>query len=192
MMEETIGGAGYVLGHSMRELARIERQAGFFADATRDGLHRAGLEPGMRVLDLGCGVGDVSLAAAEIVGPSGLVTGIDISPHALAVARARAQQGGAVAHFEQVSIEGFQRFGEFDAVIGRFILVHFPDPVATLRQVAGQLRPGTPLVSMEMDMDRTEASAPFPLFVEHVGNIVKMYRAMGLSPDMGTKLYATY
>jgi hypothetical protein len=43
-----------------------------------------------------------------------------------------------------------------------------------------------------MDMDRAEASAPFPLFDRHVGNIIKMYRAMGLSPDMGVKLYATY
>jgi len=192
MIEEAIGGTGYVLGHSLRELARIEKQAGFFAEATRDGLLRAGLEPGMRVLDLGCGVGDVSLAAAEIVGASGQVTGIDISPNALVVARARAQQRGVAAHFEQGSIERFPHFGAFDAVIGRFILVHFPDPVATLRQVAQQLRPGTTLIFMEMDMDRAEASAPFPLFVEHVGNIIKMYRAMGLSPDMGVKLYATY
>jgi ubiquinone/menaquinone biosynthesis C-methylase UbiE len=184
--------AGYVLGHSERELARLEKQAGFYAEATRDGLRKAGIVPGMRVLDVGCGVGDVSLIAAGLVGPSGEVTGIDISAGAVAIATARAGKQGARARFEPSSIESFARFGEFDAVIGRFILVHFPDPAALLRTLASKLRPGTILVSMEMDMERAEATAPFPLFERHLGNIIRMYRTMGLSPDMGMKLHATY
>src|SRR5690606_17958552 len=79
----------YVLGHSERELDRLHRQAMLFADLTRDILVRAGLESGMRVLDIGCGVGDVSLIAAELVTSGGAVTGVDPSPEALAVARAR-------------------------------------------------------------------------------------------------------
>lgn len=183
---------GYVLGHSERELKRLEAQAGFYAEATRDGLLKAGIAPGMKVLDLGCGVGDVSLIAAEIVGPSGGVTGIDISDGAIAVSQARAAQRGLSAQFIQSPIDSYEGYAEFDAVVGRFILVHFPDPAGIVRLVASKLRRGTPLVSMEMDMSTAAATASFPLFDLHLGNIRKMYATMGLSPDMGMKLHSTF
>jgi ubiquinone/menaquinone biosynthesis C-methylase UbiE len=182
----------YVLGHSGRELARLEGQAAFFADATRDGLVKAGIGPGMNVLDIGCGVGDVSLIAAELVGPSGSVTGIDISEDALSVAAARATSRSLPARFERSPIADFARYPAFDAVVGRFILVHMPDPAAALGAVAAQLKPGTPMVSMEMDMGTASASTPLPLFEQHLDNIRRMYAMIGLSPDMGTKLHATY
>jgi cyclopropane fatty-acyl-phospholipid synthase-like methyltransferase len=52
-----------VLGHSAGELARLERQAEIFAEITENILRRAGIGRGMRILDIGCGVGDVSLAS---------------------------------------------------------------------------------------------------------------------------------
>ena len=61
----------YVLGHEDAELARLEHQAGILAPATEAILRMAGLAPGMRVLDLGTGLGDVAFAAAGIVGPAG-------------------------------------------------------------------------------------------------------------------------
>ena len=50
----------------------------------------AGIRPGMRVLDLGCGAGDVTFVAADLVGPDGSVVGVDRSPQALARAQLRA------------------------------------------------------------------------------------------------------
>jgi ubiquinone/menaquinone biosynthesis C-methylase UbiE len=191
-MSESGGQTGYVLGHSERELKRLEAQAGFYEEATRDGLLKAGVAPGMKVLDLGTGVGDVALIAAEIVGPEGAVTGIDISDGAVAIAGARAAQRGLKATFHKAGIDSFECFADFDAVIGRFILVHFPDPAAVVRAVAAKMKKGAPLVSMEMDMSTGAASAPFPLFDHHLGNIRKMYASMGLSPDMGVKLHATF
>jgi cyclopropane fatty-acyl-phospholipid synthase-like methyltransferase len=55
----------YALGYSEDEAHRLTRQAAFFEDLTADVLRRAGIGPGMHVLDLGCGVGDVSLLAVE-------------------------------------------------------------------------------------------------------------------------------
>lgn len=182
----------YVLGHSNRELARLERQAGLYAEATRDGLIKAGLVSGMRVLDLGCGVGDVTFIASDLVTGTGSVTGIDISETAIATSRARAELRPNGAQFEQVAVEVFDRFTKFDAVIGRFILVHFSEPSAILRLVASRVRPGTLMVSMEMDISSALATAPFPLMDQHVSDIVKTYRAIGLSPDMGTRLHSAY
>ena len=66
-------GEEYVLGHTAAELARLDAQAQALAEPTRLAMGLAGLRPGMRVLDLGAGTGEVALLAAELVGPEGSV-----------------------------------------------------------------------------------------------------------------------
>jgi len=78
----------------------------------------------MRVLDLGCGPGDVSFLAAEMVGASGWVIGIDQAPEAITLARNRAREKGIKnVDFELTPIEMFSSPIRFDAVVGRYILV---------------------------------------------------------------------
>ena len=84
----------YVLGHSQREIRRLRTQAAILRPITERLLRNVKIGPGMRVLDLGCGAGDASMLAAEFVGPTGLVVGIDRSPEVLAVAAERAQAAG--------------------------------------------------------------------------------------------------
>ena len=71
----TDSGSGYELGSGEDELARLELQGTALAPATRMIFAAAGLRPGMRVLDLGCGAGDVAFVAAGLVGPQGQVVG---------------------------------------------------------------------------------------------------------------------
>ena len=80
----------YILGHSPAEVRRLMLQATILRPITERLLRSAKLGPGMRVLDLGCGAGDVSMLAAEFVGPSGAIVGIDRSPEVVASASARA------------------------------------------------------------------------------------------------------
>ena len=63
-------------------------------DLTEDVLRRAGIGPGVRVLDIGCGVGDVSLLAGKLVGPTGLVLGVDRSADSIDIAQRRATEAG--------------------------------------------------------------------------------------------------
>src|SRR6202007_1153318 len=84
----------YPLGYSESEFRRLERMAAFFRDLTEEVLRRAGVAPGMHVLDVGCGVGDVSLLAGTLVGPTGAVLGIDRSAEAVDTARRRAAAAG--------------------------------------------------------------------------------------------------
>src|SRR3984893_7465452 len=80
----------YALGHSERELERLSAQARLIDPITRHFFRDAGIIPGMRVLDVGSGVGDVSFLVADLVGEAGEVVGVDRSPNALAAARSRA------------------------------------------------------------------------------------------------------
>jgi len=94
----------YILGHSDRGIRRLMHQAAILRPIT-EGLPRgAGIGRGMRILDLGCGAGDVSMLAAELVGAAGSVVGIDRNQDVIAVARERAQAAklGQVG-FEEVS-----------------------------------------------------------------------------------------
>ena len=84
----------YLLGDDTGELQRLEEQARMLAPATRAILEMAGIRPGMRVVDLGTGAGDVALELAAMVGPSGSVIGIDQSAEALACARRRTAARG--------------------------------------------------------------------------------------------------
>ncbi len=70
----------YELGHSDRELKRLRLQAELIDPFTRQYYRDAGIEQGMRVLDVGSGGGDAALVAAELVGEAGEVVGVDIGP----------------------------------------------------------------------------------------------------------------
>jgi ubiquinone/menaquinone biosynthesis C-methylase UbiE len=87
--EHVGAGRTYVLGNEAEELERLDRQAQMIERPTRLLLQAAGLTKGMRVLDLGTGVGHVARLAGEIVGPTGSVTGLDQSRDVLAAARDR-------------------------------------------------------------------------------------------------------
>jgi ubiquinone/menaquinone biosynthesis C-methylase UbiE len=68
----------YVMGRTSEEYERLRRQSEFLEPITRAVLSRAGLCPGMRCLDVGCGPGEVMRLMAEQVGPAGQVVGIDV------------------------------------------------------------------------------------------------------------------
>lgn len=139
----------YVLGHDPAELARLERQAAIYAEATRRLFAAAGIGPGHRVLDLGCGAGDVSLLAAERVGPTGVVVGVDRAAAAIATARRRAAaRGFAHVRFLEGELEALA-LDPVDAVVGRFVLMHQPDPARVLAHAAAAVGPGGVVAVME-------------------------------------------
>lgn len=88
-MTENAHLAGYILGYSDHELGRLRRQATVIDPITRRFFTAAGIAPGMRVLDVGSGAGDVSLLLADLVGPDGQVVGTDLNAVAIDHARTR-------------------------------------------------------------------------------------------------------
>ncbi|MDR5879883.1 class I SAM-dependent methyltransferase [Caballeronia sp. LZ032] len=183
----------YVLGHSDPEMERLDHQARFISDLTEDVLRRAGLAPGMRVLDLGCGAGDVSFLAAALVGTNGSVLGIDRSPEIIDKARRRAEHAHLNhVRFEAGSVTDVDIVGEVDAVIGRLILLHLPDPAATLRRLAAQAGSGTLFVFHEMDMSTARSLPEAPLCAQGTRWIIETFRRAGVDTEMGAKLFKTF
>lgn len=184
---------GYALGHSESELTRLQKQAEFYAEFTRNILLKAGIQSGMRVLDVGCGVGDVSMEAARIVGSTGAVVGIDQSDAALAMATRRAAHAGyAHATFRKGDLHDRDGGPLFDAVIGRFILLHVKNPAAALRALLDRVAPGGRIAFIEMDLSSAQVTPPLSLFDETLSWIRTTYLRDGVEIDMGSRLFACY
>jgi ubiquinone/menaquinone biosynthesis C-methylase UbiE len=182
----------YILGHSDSELHRLQQQGEIFGEATVEVFRRAGIGRGMRVLDVGCGAGDVSLIVGELVGPEGSVLGVDRTREAVETAAERvAARGLSHIRFTMGELNRLDDLGEFDAIVGRFILLHLADPAETLRQLARRAPDGV-LAFVEMDIGAAGVVPPIPLFDQSVAWIVELYRATGVEPDMGSRLYATF
>jgi ubiquinone/menaquinone biosynthesis C-methylase UbiE len=165
--------AKYILGHSQEEIRRLMFQAAILRPFTERLLRNAEIGPGMRVLDLGCGAGDVSILAAEFVGPSGSVIGIDRNPQAIASACKRARKAalGQVI-FREALLEAFSDPDLFDCVIGRYVLIHQSDPVGFLRAAARFVRPGGIIAFHEVDLARGLNSRPRVWHWEATGNLI--------------------
>ena len=189
----TSDASAYVLGHTKDELARLETQAEIFKEPTEEVLAKAGIRDGMRVLDLGCGVGDVAMIAARLVGPTGHVIAIDESDAPLAIARARAQAAGYHwLEFEQTDANASRRDGLFDAIIGRFILMHLPDPIETLKNLLPNLADGGAVAFLELDISSASTTPAMELFDQCLSWILRLYRQAGAEPNMGSQLYSTF
>ena len=183
----------YLLGHDAAELQRLEEQGRVLAPATGMILTLAGIAPGMRVLDLGSGVGDVALAVANRVGPTGSVLGIDRSPSALDVARERTDRArlGNV-EFVEGDLTTATIEGEFDAVVGRLILLYIEDQPAVIHRYASMIRPGGVFVAMEYDMTAAGMLPPTPLSDRVVRWIAEAFRRSGLDPLLGPRLATAF
>jgi ubiquinone/menaquinone biosynthesis C-methylase UbiE len=153
----------YALGHSERELERLSRQAQAFEPFTRHLLQLAGIDSGMRVLDVGCGSGDVAFLVADLVGSRGKVIGADRAASAVewASARGRSRRISNVTFLEGDPAE-MQFDQPFDAVVGRLVLMYYPDPVNAVRKLMRHLRDGGLVVFQEIDCEncRSVPSAP--------------------------------
>lgn len=187
----------YAMGRSESERRRLVEQAALYAASTRLLLTEAGLRPGWRVVDAGCGVGDVTLLAASLIGPHGIVVGVDTDAEALAVAEARAAQAGLAdqVRFVRGDLRDLSFDESFDAVVGRFVLMYLSDPVEGLRRLARHVRPGGVVAFQEFQFEglfRSYPQVPGSLYRRTVEWVVETFRRAGVETNMGFRLPATF
>lgn len=180
----------YLLGHSSPELERLQRQAQFYEPLTAQALYLAGIQPGMRVLDIGCGAGDVSLLLARMIGPTGEIIAVDTSAEALAVAERRLASAGIEnVHLIEDDIATIQLDAPVDAVVGRLILMHVQDPVGVLRNLSRALGPSGLLLMQEMDIGEGKSEPPVPLVEELLELCRQAFVRGGVDARPGLRLH---
>ncbi len=180
----------YVMGATEHERRRLALQASILNPLTEHFLRQAGLSSGMHVLDLGCGIGDVSLITARIVGLEGSVTGLDADGAVLEIARTRANEENLPqVTFEQDSFEAFDSGHLYDAVVGRHILIHSAEPFHWIQKVKSLLRAGGIAAFQEYDLSYFPPIEPeLPLFSELAEYLVELFRRACAYSDTGARL----
>lgn len=183
----------YVMGRTAGEARRLQVQADLLQEPTRRLLVNSGIGPGMRVLDLGSGAGDVALLVAELVGQTGAVVGVDTNDAILATARQRADEAGySNVCFIAGDLRALELDGEFDAITGRLIFLHLTDPTIVLRGLLPQLRPDGVVAICEPDLRSHywQNSYPVcPLYQHACAWVADAVKSGGVNLDIALNLH---
>src|SRR5215475_835273 len=154
----------YALATGEAATHRLRALHSLYGPGGRRVLLQAGLQRGMRVADLGCGVGMVTSLLAELVGPEGHVVGVDASGEQIARARELLAPGVSNVVFVEASATdtGLAR-GSFDLVYCRFLLLHLTEPGQALREMHGLLNRDGILVCEDGDLTSAGSHPPSAL-----------------------------
>jgi len=153
-------------------------------------LEKAGIRSGMRVVDIGCGVGLVTCRIARKVAPRGEVVGVDISAEQIRLAEENARREGVdnvrfvVAPAENTGLDR----ESFDAAYARFLLMHVSDPSRVLAEMASLLRHGGVLLVEDGDFTGPYCSPSSPAFDRCFELYRGAVRRQGANPEIGALL----
>ena len=183
----------YVLGTHSAELERLGRQHAFWRHECRSGLQRAGFKSGDRLLDLGCGPGFCSVEMAELVGPSGQVLGLDLSPTYIEHLQQRAREQN-LSQLQGMAMdlarpEPLPKASQWDGAWCRWLWMFLPKLEPLLDDLSTTLRPGGRLVLQEYIRWDTFALRPGgTALAEFVSTCIQHWRDQGGDPDVASRL----
>jgi ubiquinone/menaquinone biosynthesis C-methylase UbiE len=180
----------YALGSSQVETDRLRQQADELAADSAALLDRAGLAPGQRAIDLGCGPrGALDLMAGRVA-PGGSVVGVDADPNHVAAARqfvAEQQLPGVEVLTADARATGLPT-GSFDVVHCRTLLITLPEPATVVAEMVRLARPGGWVVALEPDTEYSMCYPPNRAF-DRIGELFTVaFSRNGADPMLGRKV----
>lgn len=190
MTGATLDEDDYIIGTDDKEIQRLGLQHALWREAALAAWRRAGIGPGMQILDLGCGPGYASFDLARLVGPQGRVVAVDQSEHFLEALNAGAAARG-LTNIEtvKVPIEDYAwPMSVFDAVWTRWVLCFLPQPEAALAGIDRALKPGGMLVTQEyVDYRSFRLEPAEPVFDTFLDAVQESWRHFGGDPNIARR-----
>ena len=165
-MTDTVGQRvqRYILDGSDDDLKRLVGASELLAESSRAALRRSGIQAGWSVIECGCGPVGALTVMAELAGRAGRVVGVELNPAAVRRAQSVVDTLGLdnvrVIAGDVNELEMTSAGGPFDLAFTRLFLMHQPDPVRTLRQISGLLRPGGWIIAQEPVLNPAPRSFP--------------------------------
>lgn len=154
---------------------------------------RAGVAPGMRCADLGCGGGEVSLELARLVSPGGSVVGFDMDTIKLDLAReAAGKRGIGNVEFQSANANDWKETSAYDVVFSRFLLQHLARPADLIRRMWEAVRPGGLLIVEDADFGGLFCDPPNEAFDFYARVYMETLKAHGGDPVFARKLHRTF
>src|SRR5947209_1394739 len=150
----------------------------------------AGVAPGHRCLDVGCGGGHVSRELAELVGASGRVVGIDLDATVIQLARADVESDSIENLEFRVGDAASVDDGPYDVAYARFLLSHVDNPASLLSRLVAVLAPGGVLIVEDIDFTGRFCHPDLPAYWRYVELYRETVRRRGGNADIGPTLPA--
>ena len=179
---------GYVLRGGQAGAARLRLINRVKWPTTERLLDRAGLRAGMRVLDLGCGGGAVTLRLATLVGAEGEAVGLDLDPAILRLAQREAQDLNLPVTFRHLGAEELEEAAAYDFAYARYLLSHLRHPERALEAMVRALRPGGRLAVEDIFFPGHVCYPPNAAFDHYLELYQAVVRAKGADPAIGPRL----
>jgi ubiquinone/menaquinone biosynthesis C-methylase UbiE len=151
-------------------------------------LNKAGLRAGMRVLDLGCGGGAVTLRIGALVGAEGEVVGIDLDPSILRLAQREAEDSNLPVTFRHLGAEELEEVAAYDFAYSRYLLSHLRHPERALEAMVRALRPEGRLAVEDIFFPGHVCYPPNAAFDRYVELYQAVVRTKGADPAIGARL----
>ncbi len=177
----------YIIQGGEEGRARLAVLALALGPTTNALLDEAGIPVGARILDAGCGGGDVSRELKRRAGPRGHVTGLDFDATKIAIAR-QEEAGVEGLEFRAANILEDELGGPYDVVYARFLLSHLHTPAVSFARFAGVLAPGGMLIAEDVDFSGHFCEPPRPAFDRYVQWYAESARRHGGDAFLGRKL----
>ena len=181
----------YIIGTDAVEIARLGQQHAIWRESALAGWRRAGLRPGMTVMDVGAGPGYAAFDLARLVGPQGRVIAVDQAPGFLEALQTGAAARG-LANIETVESD-LADFdwpdGVCDAVWSRWCLSFVPNVAGVLAGIDRALKPGGTFIAQEYVDYRTFRIEPCePVFERFIEAVRESWMHFGGDPEIARRL----
>lgn len=184
----------YILGGTKRELARLKIQSAIFEKETLQTLKQAGIKSGMRCIDIGCGIGDVSFMMAKLVGQNGSVIGLDANKYVIEFCKkkARKQNVTNIKFFVGNIYDNTLNKNSFDFIFSRFLFQHLAEPKRALEEMKKLAVKGGTIAAEENDHGMWLSYPPSSGYEKLRRAYVDLLRLSKCDELIARKLYALF